>query len=106
MQLPEKYKVGVTSEGPSLETSKFSLYFSGSCIPTNDSLFINYYWHCLHDALFKYFKLTHSATIKLHFTAELFLECMHVLWFEKACMLVRNRLNDVTNMIKHLISLH
>ena len=27
-------------EGPSLETSKFSLYFSGSCIPTNESLFI------------------------------------------------------------------
>ena len=26
--------------GPSLETSKFSLYFSGSCIPTNESLFI------------------------------------------------------------------
>jgi hypothetical protein len=31
---------GVTSEGPSLETSKFSLYFSGSRIPTNESLFI------------------------------------------------------------------
>jgi hypothetical protein len=34
---------GVTvtpDEGPSLETSKFSLYFSGSCIPTNESLFI------------------------------------------------------------------
>ena len=29
MLLPEKYK----DEGPSLETSKFSLYFSGSCIP-------------------------------------------------------------------------
>jgi hypothetical protein len=27
-------------EGPSLETSKFSSYFSGSCIPTNESLFI------------------------------------------------------------------
>jgi hypothetical protein len=27
-------------EGPSLETSKFSLCFSGSCIPTNESLFI------------------------------------------------------------------
>ena len=25
-------------EGPSLETSKFSLYFSGSCIPINESL--------------------------------------------------------------------
>jgi hypothetical protein len=34
---------GVTvtpDEGPSLETSKFSLYFSGSCTPTNESLFI------------------------------------------------------------------
>ena len=58
MKLPEKYKEnfdvsslegpwsGVTSvletpdEGPSLETSKFSLYSSGSCIPTNESLFI------------------------------------------------------------------
>jgi hypothetical protein len=55
MQLPEKYKEnfdvsseGPTSgvwpvtpdQGPSLETSKFSLYFSGSCIPTNESLFI------------------------------------------------------------------
>jgi hypothetical protein len=27
-------------KGPSLETSKFSLYFSGSCIPTNKGLFI------------------------------------------------------------------
>jgi hypothetical protein len=26
-------------EGPSLETSTFSLYFSGSCIHTNESLF-------------------------------------------------------------------
>ena len=25
-------------EGPSLETSKFSLYFSGSCIPINPKL--------------------------------------------------------------------
>jgi hypothetical protein len=50
MQLPEKYKekfdvsrsVSITNrdEGPSLETSKFSLYFSGSYIPTNESLFI------------------------------------------------------------------
>ena len=50
MWLPEKYKdnFDVSSEalrptpdeGPSLETSKFSLYFSGSCIPTNESLFI------------------------------------------------------------------
>ena len=54
MQLPEKYKenfdvssegptsAGVTDEheGPSLETSKFSLYFSGSCILTDESLFI------------------------------------------------------------------
>ena len=57
MQLPEKYKenfdfwsegpsFGVTvtpdegppvtrDEGPSFEMLKFSLYFSGSCIPTN-----------------------------------------------------------------------
>ena len=61
MQLPEKYKENfdvssegpsseVTSQedhwlvtpdkGPSLKTSKFSaIYFSGSCIPTNESLF-------------------------------------------------------------------
>jgi hypothetical protein len=51
MQIPEKYKEnfdvssegpssGITNQGPSLETSKFSLYFSGSCIPTNEILFI------------------------------------------------------------------
>ena len=49
MQLYQKYiriisrnsSEGVTpDEGPSLETSKFSLYFSGSCIPImNESLF-------------------------------------------------------------------
>jgi hypothetical protein len=52
MQLPAKYKENfdILSEGPSsgvsitpdkgplFETSKFSLYFSGSCIPTNESL--------------------------------------------------------------------
>jgi hypothetical protein len=62
MQIPEKYEEkfdvssegpssGVTiannlvtsvivapDEGPSLETSKFSSYFSGNCIPTNESL--------------------------------------------------------------------
>ena len=32
-------------EGCSLETPKFSLYFSGSCIPNNPKL--SYYWHCL-----------------------------------------------------------
>ena len=31
---------------PSLETSKFSLYFSGSCIPINSNL--SYYCHYLH----------------------------------------------------------
>ena len=38
MQLPEKYKENfdISSEGPSSD----SLYFSGSCIPTNESLFI------------------------------------------------------------------
>jgi hypothetical protein len=66
MQLPEKYKEnfdvlsGVTGggrentpaqfsrpplvtpdEGPSLETSKLSLYFSGSFIPINESLLID-----------------------------------------------------------------
>ena len=54
MQLPGKYKenIDVSSEGPSsgvtslvkpdkgLYTSKFSLYFSGSCIPTNESLLL------------------------------------------------------------------
>jgi hypothetical protein len=54
MQLPGKYKENfdVSSERPSsrvteyqegpsrLEASKFSLYFSGSCIPTNESLFL------------------------------------------------------------------
>jgi hypothetical protein len=29
-------------EGPSLETSHFSLYCSGSCIPTNESLLYDY----------------------------------------------------------------
>ena len=55
MQLPEKYKenFNVSSEGPlsgliapddepSLETSKLSLYFSGSCIPTNESLLFTF----------------------------------------------------------------
>jgi hypothetical protein len=43
MQRPEKYKekfdVGyyLPEEGPSLETSKISLYFSGSCIPAHRS---------------------------------------------------------------------
>jgi ribulose 1,5-bisphosphate carboxylase large subunit-like protein len=52
MQLPEQYKENfdVSSEGPSsgvtivsydsLQTSKFSLYFTSSCIPTNNGLFI------------------------------------------------------------------
>ena len=57
MQLPDKYKenVDVSSAGslsgvsikfntpderPSLETSKYSLLFSGSCIPTNESLLL------------------------------------------------------------------
>jgi hypothetical protein len=53
MQLSEKYKenfdvssedsssaevLGLRSKQPSLETSKFSFYSSGSCIPTNESL--------------------------------------------------------------------
>ena len=59
MQLLEKYKenfdaverrsfVGkfVEEEGPSLEMSKFSLYFLGSCIPIN--LTFSYYCHYLH----------------------------------------------------------
>ena len=29
--------VYILDEGPSLETSKFSLHCSGSCIPTNES---------------------------------------------------------------------
>ena len=33
-------RLELLDEGPSLETSKFSLYFRGSCIPTNESLFI------------------------------------------------------------------
>ena len=67
MQLPEKYKEnfdvlcegplsGVTvtpDEGPSLETSKFSLYFSASCIPTNESLFLQYSTHVIDLCLFK-----------------------------------------------------
>ena len=54
MQLPQKYKENfdvsselrpfvrlvTADEEPSLETSKFSLYFSGSRINTNESLFI------------------------------------------------------------------
>jgi uncharacterized protein involved in cysteine biosynthesis len=47
MQLPEKYKEnfnipsdGPSSGGPLLEMLKFSLYFLGSCIPTNKSLLI------------------------------------------------------------------
>jgi hypothetical protein len=38
----------VSSEGPSFETSKFSLYFSGICIPTNESLLLlalYLHWH-------------------------------------------------------------
>jgi hypothetical protein len=48
MQLPEKLKIFVLTpdEGPSLETSKFPLYFSGSCIPTGQrKLTCSYYWH-------------------------------------------------------------
>jgi hypothetical protein len=37
LPVPEEYKENF-DEGPSLETSKFSLYFSDSCIPTNESL--------------------------------------------------------------------
>ena len=39
LKQPDKYKENfdVSSEGPS---SKLSLYFSGSCIPTKESLFI------------------------------------------------------------------
>ena len=41
---PVKRKQGpplvTPDEGPSLETSKFSLYFSGSCIPTNENFLI------------------------------------------------------------------
>ena len=33
----------IPDEGPSLETLKFSLYFSGSCIPTNERLFLQYH---------------------------------------------------------------
>jgi hypothetical protein len=48
MQLPEnirrmstfRVKALVTPDGPPLETSKFSLYFSGSCIPTYKNLLI------------------------------------------------------------------
>jgi hypothetical protein len=52
MQLPEKYKdnFDVSSEGPTnfpLKTSKFSLYFSGSCIPTNEAMKACYCWHYL-----------------------------------------------------------
>jgi hypothetical protein len=63
MQLPKKYKenfdissegplFGVSrlltpDEGPSLETSKFSFYYSDSCIPTNESLLLQY-WHGLY----------------------------------------------------------
>ena len=49
MQLPKKYKVKdyyLSDEVPSLETSKFSLYFSGSCIPINPKF--SYYWNYLH----------------------------------------------------------
>jgi hypothetical protein len=48
MQISEKYKENfdvssegpsseLLDEGPSLEASKFSLYFSRSCIPSNES---------------------------------------------------------------------
>ena len=54
-------------EGPSLEMSKFSLYFSSSCIPTNESLFI-YYWHYLaalaqtvQDFFFMYLSIYHRS---------------------------------------------
>jgi hypothetical protein len=40
MQLPEKYKENFDSEVCSNFLSIFSLYFSGSCIPANESLCI------------------------------------------------------------------
>ena len=51
MQLPEQYKENSTFRAKalrlellvsydSLQTSKFSLYFTSSCIPTNEGLFI------------------------------------------------------------------
>ena len=51
MQLPEKYKekFDVSSEGHRLtcfETSNFSLYFSGSCIPTSESLLRGNFFQC------------------------------------------------------------
>jgi hypothetical protein len=51
MQLPEKYK---DNFDPSLETSKLFLYFSGSCIPANESVFIllalYLHWHSVTDS--------------------------------------------------------
>jgi hypothetical protein len=35
----------VAKEGPSFETSNFSLYFSGGCIPPNETTKACYYWH-------------------------------------------------------------
>jgi hypothetical protein len=53
IQLLEKYKENFDvslpdqGQGLSIETSKFSLYFSGSCIPINPKLSC-YYWHYLY----------------------------------------------------------
>ena len=66
MQLPGIYKENFDvsnespDEGSSLETSKFSLYFSGSCIPTYEILFkmgrrlLHKKRIFLHTAIFRY----------------------------------------------------
>jgi hypothetical protein len=52
MQLPEKYKK--SDEGPSLEMSKFSLYFQVvASLPTKAC---SYYWHYLYTGIYRQFK--------------------------------------------------
>ena len=53
-------------EGPSLETSKLFLYFSGSCIPTNESLFILLALPALAQTQFKYHHILSFTNNNLH----------------------------------------
>jgi hypothetical protein len=65
MQTTEQYTSLVTSdEGPSRETSKFLLYFSGSCIPTNESLLLHD-WQWL-DELYAHADLTTVYSFTTH----------------------------------------
>ena len=57
------------TKGVSLETSKFSLYFSGSCIPINPPQLSCYQWHHLHKgrATFRFYRDTFTFIYLLNF---------------------------------------